>query len=940
MVVGPGNLRPFQPIAEEGRAISALLGRAVETDALEGVLAAIRDGLSGVLVLRGEAGVGKTALLDWAARQAGDVQVARVAGAEAEMDMGFAGLHQLLVPFLSGLDGLPTPQRQALGSAFGLVDGPPPDRFLVGMAALTLLTDAAATQPVLCLVDDAQWLNQVSIEVLGFVARRLYAEPVGMVFASREVEERAVVLTGLPELTIGGLGEEAVHELLATSAAAQVDRQVSFRIAADTAGNPLALVELAAELTAAELSGAEPLDWPLRFRGRLEELYRSRVRALPGGTQTLLLLAAADPTGEPALIWNAARTLGIDPEAGQVAEVERLVSWEPRVRFRHPLIRSAAYYAALAAARRGAHQALAAVTDPEVDPDRRAWHLAEAAAGPDEQVAAELERLADRARSRGGWGSSAAFLERAAALTPDEDHQARRMLAAAENRLVAGEALAARELLGLATPRLADGPARARARRLEGKSLYAAGQMPEATSVLLDAARMLQPSETRLARDTLLDAFVAAQSSGQPEAGMAEFLRAIRSAPKVAGSRATVADLLLDGFAAMGERRYQAGAALLRRAIAPLAAGQPIPDDALPHLMAVSQAAGMLYDDSARYQMEKRWVAELRDRGAIAALLPALGTQLSAQVQEGRFADAEATLAEGRALSEATGYRAILGPYAWQELWTLARRGQEADARPLAARLLREFAGRDRYEVLRVQGALAVLELGLGNYAAALRHALDAVPQQNVLGFVSFADVVEAGTRCGEREAATGALEAFTPWALASGTDLALGLLARSRALLADDDQAEADYQLAIDHLQRCRLVPERARAHQVYGEWLRRQRRRRDARDQLRCAFEMFDEMGMTAFAGRARAELRATGERARPRSLGSPEVLTPQEAQIARLAAERLSNREIASQLFISDRTVEYHLHKVFRKLDVTSRAQLARTFPDHKQTPAWRD
>ena len=358
---------------------------------------------------------------------------------------------------------------------------------------------------------------------------------------------------------------------------------------ADTAGNPLALVELAAELTAAELSGAEPLNWPLRFGGRLEELYRSRVRALPGGTQTLLLLAAADPTGEPALIWNAARNLGIDPEAGEAAGVERLVSWEPRVRFRHPLIRSAAYYAAPAAARRGAHQALAAVTDPEVDPDRRAWHLAEAAAGPDEQVAAELERSADRARGRGGWGSGAAFLERAAALTPDEDHRARRMLAAAENRLAAGEAPAARALLGLAAPRLADVLARARARRLEGQSLYAAGQMPEATSVLLDAARMLQPFETRLARDTLLDAWAAAQFSGQPGAGMAEFLRAVRSAPKVADSRATVADLLLDGFAAVGERRYQAGAALLRRAIAPLAAGQPIPDDALPHLMAVAR---------------------------------------------------------------------------------------------------------------------------------------------------------------------------------------------------------------------------------------------------------------------------------------------------------------------------------------------------------------
>ena len=913
----------------------------METGALEGVQAAVRDGLSGVLVLRGEAGVGKTALLDWAAERAGDMQVARVAGAEAEMDMGFAGLHQLLVPFLAGLDSLPVPQQQALKSAFGLVAGPPPDRFLVGLAALTVLTDAAAARPVLCLIDDAQWLDQVSIEVLGFVARRLYADRVGMVFAAREGEEQALVLAGLPELTVGGLAEEAAQELLARSAGTQVDRQVSWRIVADTAGNPLALVELATELTAAELSGTEPLDWPLRFRGRLEELYRSRVRALPGGTRTLLLLAAADPTGEPALIWNAARNLGIDPGAGEAAGAERLVSWEPRVRFRHPLIRSAAYYAFPTAARRDAHQALATVTDPEADPDRRAWHLAEAAAGPDEQVAAELERSADRARGRGGWGSGAAFLERAAALTPDEEHRARRMLAAAENRLAAGEAPAARALLGLAAPRLADVLARARARRLEGQSLYAAGQMPEATSVLLDAARMVQSFETRLARDTLLDAWGAAQFSGQPGAGMAEFLRAVRSVPKVADSRATVADLLLDGFAAVGERQYDAGAALLRRAIAPLTVGQSMADGALPHLMGMAMAAGMLYDDSARYQMEKRWVGELRDRGAIAALLPALGIQMSVQIEEGRFADAEATLAEARALSEATGYRAYLGAYARAELWVLALRGREADARPLAARLLREFAGRgNRYEVLRVQGAMAMLELGLGNYAAALRYALDALPGQNVLGFRQVAEVVEAGTRCGERESATVALKAFTPWALASGTDLALGLLARSRALLADDGHAEAEYRLAIDHLRRCRLVPELARAHQVYGEWLRRQRRRRDARDQLRWAFEMFDKMGVTAFAGRARAELRATGERASASSPGAPEVLTAQEAQIARLAAERLSNREIAGRLFISASTVEYHLRKVFRKLGVTSRVQLARTFSDHEQTPAWRD
>jgi hypothetical protein len=388
-----------RPAARSGQSTSVLVDRATETAALSGVLAAVRDGLSGVLVLRGDAGIGKTVLLEWAAGQADDLQVARVAGMQAEMGMGYAGLHQLLVPFLGGLDGLPGPQRQALGSAFGLVAGPAPDRFLVGLAALTLLTDAAARRPVLCLVDDAQWLDQVSVEVLGFVARRLYADRVGMLFTVREGEDPATALAGLPELMLGGLSAEAADELLAASAAGPVDGQVSRQIVTNTAGNPLALVEAAGELTPAELSGAVPLSWPLRFGGPLEQLYLSRVRALPASTQTLLLLAAADPTGDPALVWKAAGQLGTGPQAGEMAGVERLVSWEPRVRFRHPLIRSAAYYAAPVPARRRGHQALAAVTDPDADPDRRAWHLAEAAEGPDEQVAAGLERSADRAQA-------------------------------------------------------------------------------------------------------------------------------------------------------------------------------------------------------------------------------------------------------------------------------------------------------------------------------------------------------------------------------------------------------------------------------------------------------------------------------------------------------------------------------------------------------------
>ena len=907
-----------------------LMDRVVETGALERVLAAVRDGLSGVLVLRGEAGIGKTALLDIAVAQARDMQVARVVGVESEMDLGFAGLHQLLVPFRGGLQRLPVPQREALGSAFGLIDGPPPDRFLVGLAALTLITDAAAGRPVLCVIDDAQWLDRVSTEVLGFVARRLYADRVGMLFAVREGQERTVVFEGLSELTVGALAAEAAGELLAASAGRPVDRRVGERIVAETGGNPLALVEFARELTAQELSGASPVIRPLRFGGHLEELYLSLVRALPPGAQMLLLLAAADQLGEPDKIWKAAGQLGLDPEVAELPEVERLVSWTPDAQFRHPLMRSAAYHAASAAARRRAHAALAEASDPERDPDRRAWHLAEAASGPDEQVAAELERSADRARRRGGWASGAAFLERAAALTPDRGRRAQRTLQAAEARLVAGEAPAARVLLEQAAPHLLDPLARAKARRLEGLTLYAAGELPEATSVLLDAARMIEPYDTSLARDTLLDAFGAAQFSGQFGAATAEVLRAVRSAPRATATQATLAGLLLDGFAAVGEHRYQAGFEFLRQAIAPLTGGQPLPDDA-QRFMGLSMAASLLYDDSAWHELEHRWVAYLRARGALAALLVALVSLAYNQGAEGRLADAEVTLAEGRALCEATGFRAHLGLFACAELEVLAWRGREADARTLAARLRRDFAEQGYGIGVRlVHISLTELEMGLGNYQEALRCALETFADQAVPGVGRAEDVIEAGTRCGDRQAATTALEAFSPLALASGTDVALGLLARGRALLAGDDHAEAEYRLAIEHLQRCRVVPQVARAYLLYGEWLRRRGRRRDARDQLRTACQMFDRLGMEAFADRARVELRATGERARKRSDQTQDVLTPQEAQIAGLVSEGLSNTEIAARLFISARTVEYHLGKVFRKLGVTGRVQLARVFP----------
>lgn len=899
-----------------------LVDRVGETTTLDGLLTSLRDGPSKVLVLRGEAGIGKTALLEYTARRAGGMRVARVTGVESEKDLAFAGLHQLLVRFHDGIGQLPLPERHALQVAFKLVTGPPPDWRLAGLAALTVITVAATELPVLCMIDDVQWLDRASVQVLEFVARQLRADRVGMVFAVRTGEEYpAVALEGLPELALTRLRDEAALQMLA--AGGPVDAQVAGQIVAEAAGNPLAVLEFARELTAQEAAGAAPLRGPLRSGGRLEELYVSRIRALPDDARLLMLLAAADWPGDHGKIWRVASALGIDPDAAALP-TGQLVTWQPRIEFRHPLMRPAAYYAAPAVTRRRAHEALAALTDLEVDPDRRAWHLAVAAGTPDERIAAGLEESAARARAGGGWASSAVFLERAAELTPESGRRAHRLLEAAEARLIAGEPTAAGALAERAAPDLADPPTRGKARRIEGLILYAAGQPHDAVSALLDAAATLAAPDARLARDTLLHAFATAQLFGGGGAGAPGLLRVIPAAD----GEASMVDLLLDGFAAMAEHRYENGAALLRRAVAQLTGDQPVPDEALAHFLAIANAATLLHDDSAQHQIERRWTAELRDRGALAPLLIALKVQAAVRVQEGRLADARAAIAEARALSEETGWRAYLPCYANTELLALAWQGREADTRQLAARMLAEPASGQGSAVRRlVHHALTIVELSLGNYANALDHALRSGARERAIGSAPAAELVEAAVRSGERDTATAVLEAFERWALACGTHWALGLLARSRALLAADQCAETEYLLAIEHLRQCRIVPDLARSRLLYGEWLRRQRRRRDARSQLRAARDMFGQLGLDGFAGRARAELRATGERAATRANGTPDgTLTPQETQVARLAGEGATNPQIAARLFISATTVEYHLRNVFRKMNITSRVQLA--------------
>jgi len=903
-----------------------LIDREAEKQELDGLLAAVREGFSGVLVLRGEAGIGKTALLEYALRSAADMRIARAVGIESEMELGFAGLHQLLVPFVGRLERLPGPQCKALGSAFALIDGPAPNLFLVGLAALTLLAEAAARRPVLCVFDDAQWLDQASAHALGFVARRLFADRIGMLFAVRETGERLAALHGLPELRIGGLPEDDARALLASVVRdGDLDQRTADRIVSETGGNPLALVELGGELSAEELAGRSPLPQPLPLGRRLEERFLARVRTFPHETQTLLLLASAQQHGDPEQLWRAAASLGVGREAANLPELEGLVTFAPQVAFGHPLVRSAVYQGSAARARRRAHEALAAACDPERDPDRRAWHLGSAVGGLDEEVAAELERSADRARGRGGWASNAAFLHRAAELTPDPRRRAERELEAAKAKLMAGDPGGARMLLEGADPQLADPLARAQARRLDGAIRLGTGHLGESAAILLQAARAFEPLDTRLSRDTLLEALQAATFAGRfaSGAGVHDVLRAAGEVSASPESQATVVDLILDGFAERAEGRAREAAVLFRRAIEALGRA-----DDLRWFVLGGFAAIDLLDDEADRALSHRWVKLARGQGALTSLALALAFMGSNDLRAGRFRSADASNAEGQEISVATGDERMTGRARSADVRALAWRGREADVRAAAAAATRDSTQRrSGLGLSAINLALTVLEISLGSYEAALSSALGPFEEDAIgVGTMILPELVEAGARCGDDQTAAVALGRLEARAMAGDAPFGLGLLARSRALLAEDAVAESFYREGIDHLQRCDTAPELARAHLLYGEWLRRQRRRSDARDQLRTAHEMFDSMGAEAFASRARTELLATGEHPRQRTAQTRDELTPHEERIALLASQGASNQEIAAQLFISPSTVAYHLRKIFLKLNVRSRAQLA--------------
>jgi len=851
------------------------------------------------------------------------------------MELVFAGLHQIVAPFLPHLDRLPAPQRDALASAFGLMAGRPPDRFQVGLATLTLLADAASEQPLLCIVDDTQWLDLESAEVLAFVARRLVADRIALLFAVREPAERRVPLNGLPELHIGGLLADDVRSLLATIVAGPLDRQVSERIISETDGNPLAILELTAELTPRQLLSAALLPEPLPIGNRLQQRFLRQVGDLPADTQTFLLLAAAEASGDPVVVWRAASQLGLERNAVAAAEAKRLVVVGPRIAFRHPLIRSAIYHGSSPAERRRMHEALAAASDETTGPDRLAWHRSAAAVAPDEDVAAELSQAGERAQQRGGYASSAAFFARAAELTPEPVVKAQRLLAAAESSLIAGAPDRAQAFLDEAMPGLCDPLKLALARSLEGGVRFALGQGGQTALMLLEAARAMVPFDLDLARRSLVGALEAAVYIQPATTGpvLREIAGEAMAIPESPESPPSAVDVLLDGYAALITRGYPSGAPLLKQAIQRVLNGELDATDGFRCLGLVSLAAYDLFDDAAIDALATRWVRLAREHAALTILPMALAYLGGAELTAGRLKECEALAEQSLEISAATGNPGMLGAASRGNAHLLAWRGNEAEARARAAAHLAYALEREQTSsVVLAHYALMILELGLGRYRAALENALPLyVDDPSVAGSWVLPNLVEAAVRSGNHAAARKALTRLSERARASGTPLALGLLARSRAMLAADDEAERLYEEAIDQLGRSSAKPELARSHLLFGEWLRRHGHRRDARDQLRTAYDMLTSMGIEAFAERARVELLATGERARKRTAETQDELTPQERQIARLVRDGARNQEIAAQLFISPSTVQYHLVKVFRKLGVSSRTQLARTLVD---------
>ncbi len=903
-----------------------LLGRDAERAVVDRMLAAVNAGESRVLVVHGAPGIGKSALLRYAEIAAADMQVLGAVGVESEMELAYASLHQLCAPLMNRLERLPAPQLAALETVFGMRAGEPPERFLVGLAVLTLLSIAAEQKPLLCVIDDAQWVDQASLQVLGFVSRRLLAESVAVVFG---VRERPQELFGLSELEITGLRDADAHTLLNSVTHGRLDRQVRDRIVTETRGNPLALLELPRGLTVTQMAGGFGLLRADMLPDRIEQSFLTRIGALPSPARLLLLIAAAEPVGDPVLVWGAASRLGLTPQDALPEGMQEWLSLDARVTFRHPLVRSAVYRSASQEDRRAVHLALAAVTDPQADPDRRAWHRASATATPDESIAAELERSADRAQARGGLAAAAAFLQRCVALTEDSSRRAERAVAAAEATLQAGDLDVARRFAEIADRAAENELQRVRAHLVRSRITFAAGLNQEAPPLLLTAAQRLGAFDENLARETYLVAWGAAALLAAHSDSLRAISEAIRALPARAGTPHAL-DIVLEGCALLVTDGRAAAVPVLQRALAALT---DLPaGDALMWGWVANGVSAAVWDDHAMRVLVGRVVEQVRAAGALTELpfcLTSLGIAIS---WTGEFTAADVIVAEIEDVCAATGVP--IAPHV--ELRLSALRGRAAEAEALIAATIEEAGASGQLMGVTVaQWAASVLFNGLGRYEQALAAAQVCTRMAELWVSVwALPELIEAAVRGGNDDIARAALHDLAEATTPSGTDWALGVLARSRALVGDDP-SENLYHEAIERLGRTELRPELARAHLLYGEWLRRERRRGEAREQLRTAYGMFVSIGMEAFAERARGELVATGERIGDRTVeaSSGGELTAQERQVALLVRDGLTNPEIGTRLFLSPRTVEWHLRKIFAKLSITSRWQLRDVLPPYE-------
>jgi DNA-binding CsgD family transcriptional regulator len=855
--------------------------------------------------------VGKSALLGYLSKRVEGSHVATAVGIESEMELAYSGLHQLCGPLLDHLEQLPVPQQDALATVFGLGEGAAPDPFLVGLATLTLFAEVAEDRSLVCIVDDLQWVDKASAKILGFVARRLLAEPVALVGAAR-TGIGDDVLVGLPELFVGAISDSDARALLLENLIGPLDAAVCDQIVAESHGNPLALLEFPRTWGAAELAGGFGMP-ESHLAGKIEESYVRRLRRLPSDAQLLVLAATAEPLGDPVLLHSAAKTLGIDLAAVDPAVDAGLLTLGRRVEFAHPLVRSSAYRSAAANA-----------TDAETDPDRRAWHRANATAGLDEGVAAELELSAGRAQARCGAAAAAAFLQRAVALTEDPGRRSERALAAAQASIQAGSFEAARELLVLAEAGTQAEFQLALIDLLRAQLAFATNRGNETTPLLYAAARRLEPLDPKLARETYLDAFSAALFGARLNEGIgvAEVAGAALSAPRPPEGEASSADLLLDALVALSDD-YGTAIEPCRNALRKVSSDTISPQERLRWLWQGCVIALELWDDESARSLSQRSVQVARETGTLGELALALSAHTPVLVLCGDLSVAAMAAAETRSVEEATGIASA--PYGAMILG--AWRGQAAETRALIDATMQQARPRGEGIALAVSDyARAVLCNGASEYDEAFVAARSASGfEEVVVENWGLSELIEPAVRTGRTALAVDLLERLAMKAGAASTGWAMGIEARSRALVSQGEIAEALYREAISQLSGTLVRTELARAHLLYGEWLRREGRRIEGRDQLRTAHEMCVAIGMDAFAERARRELLATGEKVRKRSAETRDELTPQEEQIARLARDGLSNPEIGTQLFISARTVEWHLRKVFAKLDITSRRQL---------------